>query len=85
MKNFKKDKMPNIRARGDDPWRKHLQAKDFKMPYMVSKTVISVYMCLKDTNKEALGNCLEHFSGIIANKGKKVSKWRFELTIQPKF
>lgn len=56
--------MPNIRAGGDDPWRKHLWAKDFKMPHMVSKTAISVYMRLKDTNKEALGDCLEHFSGV---------------------
>lgn len=56
--------MPNIRARGDDPWRKHLRAKDFKMPHMVPKTVLSVHMCLKDTNKEALGDCLEHFSGV---------------------
>lgn len=56
--------MPNIRARGDDPWRKHLRAKDFKMPHVVSKTAVSVYMCLKDTNEEALGDCLEHFSGV---------------------
>lgn len=56
--------MPNIRARGDDPWRKHLRAEDFKMPHMVSKTAISVYMHLKDTNKEAFGDSLEHFSGV---------------------
>lgn len=77
--------MPNIRARGDDPWRKHLRAKDFKMPHMVSKTAISVYMCLryKQGGIRRLFRAL--LGGIIAYKGKKLSKGRFELTIQPKF
>lgn len=78
--------MPNIRTITDDSWRKTVRAKCFKMPHTVSKTAITVYMSLKGTNNEALGRLFRALlRGIIAYKGRKLSKWRFELTIQPKF
>lgn len=61
--------MPNIRAIVDDSWRKTVRAKYFKMPHTVSKSAITVYMCLKGTNNEALGRLFRALlRGIIAYK-----------------
>lgn len=74
--------MPNIRAIADDSQRNTARAKYFKMPHTVSRTAITAYMCLKGTNNEALGRLFRALlRGIIAYKGKKLSKQRFELTI----
>ena len=71
--------MSNIRVIADDPCRKTVRDKYFKMPHIVSKTAVTVYMCLKDTNNEALGRLLRPLlRGIIAYKGRKLSKRRID-------
>lgn len=78
--------MPNLGSIADDPWRMTARDKYFKMSHIVSKTAINVYMCLKDTNNEALERLFRALlGGVTAYKGRKLRKQRFELTSQPKF